>query len=199
VSLGTAASFSVLAATSVVGNGVSTLSGDLGVSPGLVITGFPPGTVGGQVHAGDATAARAQADATSAYAQIEGRTPHRSIPGELAGKTFHAGVYHATTALALTGTVTLDAQNLPGQIFIFQGDAAMDTAAAGRVLLVNGALASNVYWQVQGAVGMGASTVFAGTVLAGGAVTVGAGTQMSGRVLSLGTITLGGNAITTGP
>jgi hypothetical protein len=65
----------------------------------------------------------------------------------------------------------------------------MDTAAAGRVLLVNGALALNVYWQVQGAVGMGASTVFAGTVLAGGAVTVGAGTRISGRVLSLGTIT----------
>jgi hypothetical protein len=95
--------------------------------------------------------------------------------------------------------VTLDAQNLPGQIFIFQGDAAMDTAAASRVLLVNGARATNVYWQVQGAVGMGASTVFAGTVLAGGAVTVGAGTSVSGQVLSLGTITLGGNTVTTGP
>jgi hypothetical protein len=199
VSLGTAASFSALAGTSVVGNGVSTLSDDLGVSPGLSITGFPPGTVGGQIHAGDATAAQAQADANDAYTQIEHRTPHRSIPGELGGQTFHAGIYHSTTALALTGTVTLDAENLPGQIFIFQGDAAMDTAAAGRVVLVNGALASNVYWQVQGAVGMGASTVFAGTVLAGGAVTVGAGTQISGRVLSLGTITLGGNAITTAP
>jgi hypothetical protein len=75
------------------------------------------------------------------------------------------------------------------------GDAATNTAAAAQVVLVNGAQASNVYWGVTGAVGMGASTAFVGTVLTAGAVTVGAGAQVTGSLLSLGTVTLAGNAI----
>jgi hypothetical protein len=196
VVLGLAASFSVLG-TGVTGTGVTTMTGDLGVSPGTGVTGFPPGTVGGVIHAGNPDAAAAQAALLAAITDAAGRTPHTQFSGDLIGRTFHYGVHHSAAAVALTGTVTLDAENDPDAVFIFQVDAALDTAAGTRVLLVNGAKASNVFWQVTGAAGTGGLSSFSGTILATGAITLGAGSTLVGRALSRGTVTLADNTITT--
>src|SRR5579859_5506602 len=68
VGLGTASSFAVLAGSTVTNTGLSVINGDLGVSPGTAVTGFPPGTVvGGTIHPGDAVAGTAEADVTTAY------------------------------------------------------------------------------------------------------------------------------------
>jgi len=68
VGLGTAASFAVLAGSTVTNTGPSTLSGSLGVSPGTAVTGFPPGKViDGTIHSADAVALQAKADLTTAY------------------------------------------------------------------------------------------------------------------------------------
>jgi len=67
VDLGTADTFAALAGTTVTNAGFSTLNGDLGVSPGSALTGFPPGVVNGTTHAADPVAAQAQADLTTAY------------------------------------------------------------------------------------------------------------------------------------
>ena len=195
VVLGSAAGFSVLAATSVVNSGATTLSGDLGVSPATAVSGFPPGVVSGTVHAGDAAAASAQADLAAAYDDAAGRSPHGSFPGDPNGLTFHDGVYHTSAAMALTGTVTLDAEGDPNAVFIFQVGAAANTAAGSTVALVNGAQASHVFWQVPGAVTTGASSTFAGTILAQGGITLGAGTQLIGQALSKDTVTMADNAV----
>ena len=56
--LGTAASFAVLAASTVTNTGPTVVTGDLGVSPGSAVTGFPPGiVVDGTIQAGNAVAA----------------------------------------------------------------------------------------------------------------------------------------------
>jgi hypothetical protein len=159
------------------------------------VTGFPPGIVAGTIHAADSTAAQGQADLVTAYNAAAARVPSGSIVGDLAGQTFDAGVYHSTAAIAVTGIVTLDAQGDPNAVFIFQTDAAMNTAAGSQVSLINGALASHVYWQVAGAAGTGATSSFSGTILAAGAITLGAGTQLIGRALSYGTVTLAANTI----
>ena len=194
VLLNTAGMFSVLAGSNVVGTGTSILSGDLGVSPGTSITGFPPGTAAA-IHAGDPQAAQARSDFTSAYNDAASRIPSSEFTGDQNGLTYHEGVHHTTAAFALTGTLTLDAQGDPNAVFIIQVDAALNTAAASHITLANGAQASNVYWQINGAVTTGASSTFAGTIMAAGAVTLGDSTQLTGRALSQTTITLANNTI----
>jgi Ice-binding-like len=81
VDLGTATAFSVLAGQSVTNTGPTVVSGDLGVSPGSSVTGFPPGTVLGTTHVADATAVTAQTDLTTAYNDAAGRTPTASRLG----------------------------------------------------------------------------------------------------------------------
>src|SRR5436305_8318803 len=67
VSLGSAGRFAVLAGTTVTSTGATTVNGDLGLSPGTAVTGFPPGTVNGMIHAGNPITADAQADLTIAF------------------------------------------------------------------------------------------------------------------------------------
>jgi hypothetical protein len=193
VVLGDAASYSLLAGTGVVNTGTTTLSGDLGLSPGGSISGGP--TVAGATHDKDAAAAAAQTASVTAYNEVNARAPHRAVVGNLGGKTLHAGIYYSAAALALTGTLTLDAEGNPNAVFIFQTDGALDTAASSNVVLINGASAANVYWQAEGAVGTGADSTFRGTILTAGAVTLGNNTKLIGRALSTGTVTMANNTI----
>ena len=109
VGLGTAGSFAVLGGSTVTNTGPTVINGDLGVSPGTAITGFPPGTVNGTVHAADAVAAQAQSDVTTAYNDAAGRTPAVVVPGDLGGLLLTPGVYKQSSSLLLTGVATLDA------------------------------------------------------------------------------------------
>jgi hypothetical protein len=191
VSLGSAATYSVLSGTSIVNSGTTShLGGNAGVSPAGTIGGLAAADVDGSIEVNTGASAQALADFEATYVELDGRTPHQEITGVLGAKTFRAGIYHSVAALDLTGPVTLDGQNLPNQVFIFQGDAAMTTAAGAEIRLINGALAANVYFQVTGAVSTGADSTLRGTFVARGAVTIGARGQLSGRILARGTITM---------
>src|SRR5688572_18344841 len=87
VPLGGADPFAVLAGSAVNNAGATVVTGDLGVSPGATITGFPPGTLNGTFHAGDSTAAQAQLDLASAYNNAAGQTTTATIPAQLGGTT----------------------------------------------------------------------------------------------------------------
>src|ERR1700741_786874 len=68
ISLGTAQNFGVLGGSTVTNTGATTVNGNVGVSPGSAVTGFPPGIVaGGALHSNDAVAQQAQNDLTIAY------------------------------------------------------------------------------------------------------------------------------------
>ena len=198
VDLGTASTYSVLAGggTGVVNTGATVLSGDLGVSPVTAVSGFPPGIVAGTQHVNDPAAQQARADVLAAYGDASSRTAHTEVSGNLGNRTFHIGVHHAGAALAITGTVTLDAEGNPGAVFIFQTDAAFNTAAASHVNLINGAQATNVFWVADGAANTGADSFLSGTILAHGAITLGANTHVDGRALSLDAVTLAGDTMT---
>ena len=196
VDLKTAAAYSVLAWTDVSNSGNSVLNDALGVSPGVTVTGFPPG-IAGSIHVADGAAAQAQQDLTSAYQTTQSLTASHTFSGDQNAITFTPGVYFTGAAFALTGTMTLDAGGDPSANFIFQIDAAMNTAASSHMVLAHGARAANVFFQVAGAAGAGALSTVVGTVMAQGAITAGAGATINGRLLSLGKVTLSSNTITT--
>jgi hypothetical protein len=200
VGLGTAASYAVLAGSTVTNAGSSVIHGDLGVSPGTAVVGFPPGTVvpPGVIHAGDAPAAQAQIDLTTAYNDAAGRASNASITGQdLGGKTLTTGVYTASTSQQLTGALTLDAKGDPSAVFVFQIGSTLTTASASSVVLVNGASPCNVYWQVGSSATLDTGTAFAGTIMALTSATLNTGATVEGRVLARnGAVTLDDNVIT---
>jgi LPXTG-motif cell wall-anchored protein len=197
VGLGTAASFAVLAGTTVTNTGPSVISGDVGLSPGTAVVGFPPGIVNnGTIHATDAAAAQAQADVTTAYNDAAGRSSTATVTADLGGQTLVAGVYTGPT-LGLTGTVTLDAQGDPNAVFIFQAASTLITASSSVVALTNGADACNVFWQVGSSATLGTNSAFVGTVLALTSIAATTGATINGRLLARNAeVTLDSNTIT---
>ncbi|MFC4536496.1 ice-binding family protein [Sphaerisporangium dianthi] len=197
VQLQTARAFAVMAGSTVTNTGATTVTGDLGLSPGTAVTGFPPGTVTGTIHAADATAAQAQADLTTAYTDAAGRTPTATVATQLGGTTLTPGVYNsAAGTFAITGNLTLDAQGDPTAVFIFQAASTLITASAGTVTLTGGAQAHNVFWQVGSSATLGTDSSFAGNILALTSITLTTGTSLTGRALARnGAVTLDTNAI----
>ncbi|MEK7109283.1 MAG: ice-binding family protein [Patescibacteria group bacterium] len=192
VNLGTAGSFAVLGGSTVTNTGPTVVNGDLGLSPGTSVTGFPPGIVNGVQHVTDAMAAQAQADLVTAYDAAAGQsTGVTTISGDLGGQTLAPGLYKSSSALGLTGTVTLDGQGSPDAVFIFQISSALTTASASRVALINGAQACNVFWQIGSSATLGTNSTFVGNILALSSITVNTGASVAGRVLARnGAVTL---------
>src|ERR1700686_2725688 len=122
VSLGVAQNFAVLGNTTVTNTGPTVITGNLGVSPGSAITGFPPGAVTqGTLHANDALAFQAHADAFTAYNTLVGEAPTADLTGlDLGGMTLNPGVYKFSSSAQLTGTLLLNTTGNPTGTFIFQ-------------------------------------------------------------------------------
>jgi uncharacterized repeat protein (TIGR01451 family) len=198
VPLGTAANFAVLAGSTVTSTGPTIINGDLGLSPGTSVTGFPPGQVNGTIHAADSVAAQAQADLTSAYGDAAARPVTATVAAELGGTTETPGTYNsAAGTFGITGTLTLDAQGNPDAVFIFQAASTLITAAASNVNLINGARASNVFWVVGSSATLGTNSALQGNILALTSITVTTGTTINGRALARnGAVTLDTNTIT---
>jgi Ice-binding-like len=196
--LGSAQSFAVLAGSTVTNTGPTSIAGNLGVDPGLAVTGFPPGLVtGGTIHAGDAVALQAQSDVTTAYNALAGEVCNVDESGkDLGGLTLTQGVYCFSSSAQLTGKLTLDAEGDPGAVFIFQIGSTLTTASNSSVVVINGGVDCNVFWQVGSSAVLGTTTVFVGDVLALASVTLTTGAGVSGRALArTGAVTMDTNVI----
>jgi len=203
VPLGSDASFAVLAGSTVTNAGPTIVVGNLGVSPGTAVTGFGAGAgivTGGSIFAGGPVAATAQLDLTTAYNNAASRAS-LPIPSDIGGMTIAPGVWQAPVSLAITGNVTLDGQNNPNAVFIFQMASTLTTSVNSTVTLINLANPCNVFWQVGSSATIGSGTIFNGTMMAQASITVGTGATINGRALAeSAAVTLLTNIITkTGP
>jgi hypothetical protein len=199
--LGAAKSFTVLGGSTVTNTNVTTITGDLGVSPGLAITGFPPGIVlGGAVHAGDAVALQAQTDTTAAYNTLAGQACSVDLSGkDLGGLTLTPGVYCFSSSAQLTGALVLDAGGRADAVFVFKMVSTLITASNATVHVINGGTACGVYWMVGSSATLGTNTAFAGSVLALTSITLNTGATLSGRALARnGAVTMDHNTIGVG-
>ena len=200
--LGTAESFAVIAGSTVTNTGSTTITGNLGVSPGSAITGFPPGTVsGGTIHA-DGVSLQAQSDVTIAYNGLAGMPADDNLTGQdLGGLTLTSGVYHFDTGAQLTGTLTLDAQDADNAFWVFQIGSTLTTASSSAVVVINPGPNDGrdygVFWQVGSSATLGTTTAFEGNILALTSITLDTGaTILNGRALARnGAVTLDTNVI----
>jgi len=176
--------FAVLGGTTVTNTGSSVINGDLGLSPGTSVTGFPPGTVSGTQHITDGPAAQAQTDLTTAYNSAASQTPTGSISADLGGQTLAPGVYKSGSSIGLNGALTLDAGGDPNAVFIFQAGSTLTTGSGSTINLVNGAQACNVFWQVGSSATLGTSSNFSGDILAADSITDDGGSTVTGRLLA---------------
>jgi len=196
--LGSAQSFAVLGASTVTNTGPTIITGDLGVSPGTAVTGFPPGSVtGGTVHAGDATATAAQAAAHTAYGHLVAQPCGTNLTGKTLGTSPGAvelspGVYCFDSTAQLTGTLTLKGAG----VYVFKIGSGLTTASNSSVVLANGATAAKVFWQVTSSATLGTKTTFEGNIFANISDTLTNGARVTGGVFALtGGVTLSGNRI----
>lgn len=196
-SLGTAQTFAVLGGSTVTNTGTTVLTGDLGVWPGLAISGFPPGTVTGTVHAGDAVSLQAQSDLVTAYNDVAGQACDTDLSGQdLGGLTLTPGAYCFSTSVQLTGTLTLDAQGDPNAVFVFQIGSTLTAASGSVVQIINGGSDCNVFWQVGSSATLGTGATLAGSILALTSITLNTSASVSGQTLARnGAVTLDTNTV----
>lgn len=182
ISWGTASSFAVLGSTTVTSTGDTVVNGDLGVSSGTAVTGFPPGIVTGEIHAGDAAAGQAHADAATAYGVLMLLAADTNLSGtDLGSRTLAPGVYKFDTSAQLTGDLVLDGEG----DYVFLIGSTLTTASGSSIQAINGARWENVFFQVGTSATLGADTTFLGSIIADASVTLVTGADVDGHVFGL--------------
>lgn len=191
--LGKAADFVLFSANGPVSNtGNSFITGNVGTNSGSS-TAF--GNVNGVMHDGDSVSAAASADLLTAYNSLNAAIP-TFFPSSLMGNglVFVPGVYSIPSAATLNLNLILDAQGDPNALFIIQIGGPFSSSVGSKVRLVNGALACNVFWKIEGLVSLASNTSMVGTIIANNAaIEMNVGDTLEGRAFSTtGAITISG-------
>lgn len=199
VSAGGTGGLALLAGSAITNTGATTITGDIGLSPGSSIGGFPPAILNGTLHINDAIATQAKLDLTAAYNDAAGRTSTDivTLSGNIGGLTLTPGLYKSTSSLAISsGDLTFDAKGNPNAVFIIQIASSFTTTSGRQVILSGGALASNIFWQVGSSATFGTTSVFKGTIMAMQSISFNTGATLEGRALArTGAVTMAGNTI----
>lgn len=189
--LGIARTYAAFAASAITNTGSSVLTGNIGITPGSAITGFPPGTFTGVENVDNAAAVAAKAAAQVAYTDLQARTP-TIIAAALDGQSLSAGVYKSaggTFTLAQAGGGTLTLNGSATDVFVFQTATTLTTGAGGVpvITLTGGALPSNVYWAVgsSATINSGNAGTFKGNIIAQVSITDTLGGDVKGSLIAL--------------
>jgi type VI secretion system secreted protein VgrG len=196
VNLKTTAGFAVLAGRTITNTGPTTITGDVGLSPGsaFVDTGV---TLNGAKHISDAVAVQAMSDLVDVYNDAAGRPVSSSVPVDLGGLTLGPGVYSSGGVLGITGTLTLNAKGDPNAVFIFQSTSTLITASGSNIRLINGARFCRVFWVVPSSATLGTDSTFVGHIFAVTSIAAKTGATVQGQLLArTGEVTLDTNTIT---
>jgi hypothetical protein len=176
---------------------------DIGMVNGNIDTAPPPpnGTCSEEGTAATfSIAQQAALAANAAYIDLSpAARPGGTDPGagQLGGLTLPPAIYQAALgSFLITGTdLTLDAQGDANAVWVFQMASTLTVGGPGaprQVILINGAQAKNVFWQVGSAatINPAGGGTMVGTIIASQGVTfstpgVAAVTTLNGRALSL--------------
>jgi hypothetical protein len=191
VDFGTAGLNGIMAGASVTCSGTGFIQANISISPGSTISGFPPCTLSGIQHLGDAQALADQTILTAAYNTLAGQPcsgANTIGTVDQGGKTLPAGVYCSASTINVTGPLTLDGGGDQNATFVFQAGSAL--IGAGNIVLINSAQAKNVYWQVGSSATLNASA-WQGNIVALTSISLNVNSTLLGRALARnGSVTL---------
>ena len=198
--LATAGDFAVLSYSTVTNTGPTYINGNIGVYPGTSYTGSEWVTQTGSQQLANSTSLQARNDATAAYNYLAGRMPTTDLTGADLGTLGYAltpGNYAFSSSVGLTGTLTLDAQNLAHALFVFQIGTTLTTASASVVNIINATPGTGVFWQVGSSATLGTGSNFAGNIIALASITLTTNVNIScGRAIALnGAVTMDTNKV----
>jgi len=178
---------------------VQLISGNLGLSPGTSVGGFPPGILTGTLEINTILSTQAKLDLTAAYNDAAGRTCTDivTLSGNIGGLTLTPGLYKSTSTLAISsGDLTFDAKGNSSAVFIIQVASALNVTSGRKVILKGNASAANIFWQVGSSATFGTTSAFDGTIMAMQAITFETGATLNGRALARNAgIVFSGNTI----
>lgn len=167
--------------------GTTTVTGDIALAPATtcVMCTAPDLILNGTLYSNTAVATQAKADLQLAFDDAHGRPTGPATPA-LGGLTLTPGVYSSTTTMAIAddATLTLDALGDSNAVWVFQVGTDLTFGARSQIVLANGAVATNVFWVVDGAITSGSGAVTGGTLMANNSINLGNGTRIFGRALS---------------
>jgi hypothetical protein len=195
--LGPSSRFAVLGGSSLACAGPSSISGDIGVSPGEDLTAFNAASIlTTPLRADDAITALAHNHLVGVSRELANLACEHPLTGELGGRQLAPGVYCFDSDAMLTGQLTLDAGRNASALWIFQVKGALATAAGASVVMAGAGQPCSVFWQVGGSATLEEDTAFLGNLVVSEDITFARGASLRGRALSLhGAVALDGNAI----
>ncbi len=192
--LNSAAAFGVLAGTGISCAISGTITGatgasNIGSSPTLTVTGFPPCTFSGSIPT-PAVIALAKGDLTAAYLAAQGQVCNTVLTGSDLGfydgstpaKTLGPGTYCFSTSAALTGTMKLTGS--AAAKWTFQIGSTLNANVGSQVILAGGAIPDNVTWAVGTSATILTNAAFQGNILALTSITLQNGASLQGRALA---------------
>jgi len=190
-----AGNFTLLGGTVVSNSGSSLITGNVGTDAANGVTGFPPGVITGTIYEADATTNQANLDLIQAAMGLSNMTSTQTETGiDLGGQILMPGVYTFSDAASLDGTLTLDANNEPNAVWVFQIGSSLTTAGLSTVVLentVNNGSGVGIYWDAAAAITIGANNTMLGNYLAGTSITLdGADSNLGGRLLAEAAVTI---------
>jgi hypothetical protein len=210
VNLGVAGDFAILSKSGITDVYKSVVTGDIGSSP---ITGaaihLTCAEVTGTIYTVNAAGplpcrvtnatrlGTAVGDMQTAYTNAAGRLNPNFLnlgAGNIGGKTLTPGLYKWTSALTIPTDITISGG--PDDVWIFQIAGTLNMSSAVRITLSGGAQARNIFWQASGAVTLGTTSHFEGTILGGTAINMLTGASINGIMLAQTAVTLEKNTVT---
>jgi uncharacterized repeat protein (TIGR02543 family) len=211
IDLGTAGEFVILSKSGISNTGVTSITGNIGVSPidQTALTGFSQTMdvsnefstsdyVIGNIYASDYSPptptylTTAISDQETAFTTANGLTTNVIVDlgaGDISGMTLAPGLYKWGTGLLITNAgVTLSGGPDDTWVFQISDDFTIDNDAI--ITLTGGAQAKNIFWVTQTQALLGSNVQFKGNVLAKTLISVNTGTAVSGILLSQTAVTL---------
>lgn len=201
ISLGGAQAFSVLGFSTITNTGPTVVNGNIGLTPGTSITGFPPGTVvNGSIQINNAAALLAKTDIDTAFTAVNalpcsvtyGADQDISALSPIDANA--TPVICFTSSALMTGPLTITGTS--GSPMVFKIGSTLTVSNNAVTTLAGGMTCDRVRWGVGSSATLGTNSTFVGDILAAASITLNTGAAAAGRMFALnGAVTLDTNTV----